>query len=82
MVSALLEPADFTEHALALVTVIVGALSLACLLVAGRAVHADQPLPRELFVLTGAGIQVLLVLVLSTLAAQAIIEVLAAVNIR
>lgn len=78
MVSALLEPADLTAHALALVAVIVAALSLTCLLVAGRAVHADQPLPRGLFVLTGAGIQVLLVLVLSMLAAQATIEILAA----
>jgi len=78
MVTALLEPADLTGFALALVAVVVAALSAVCLLVAARAVHADRPLPRGLLVLTGAGMQVLLVLVLSMLAVQAAIEILAA----
>jgi hypothetical protein len=75
MLSALLEPADLTADALALVAVVVAALSLMCLLAAGRAVHADRPLPRVLFVLTGAGIQVLVVLALAMLTVQATIEI-------
>jgi hypothetical protein len=78
MLTALLERADFTEDALALVAIVVGALSFMCLVVVSRAAHADQPLPRGLFVLTGAGLQILLVLVLAVLALQAIIEILPA----
>ena len=78
MVNALLGPADFTGDALALAAVVVAALSSICLLAAARATHADRLLPRGLFVLTGAGIQVLLVLVLAMLALQAAIEILAA----
>ena len=78
MVNALLKSADFTGDALALVAVVVAALSLMCLLVAGRAVHADRPLPRGLLVLTGAGMQMLLILVLSMVVLQGAIEILAA----
>ena len=78
MVNALLESADLTGDALGLVAVLVAALSLMCLVVVGRAEHADQPLPRGLLVLTGAGLQVMLILVLSLVALQAAIEILAA----
>lgn len=78
MVSALLEPAVLLGGALALVAVVVAALSAMCLLAAARTGDADRPLPQGLVVLTAAGIQVMLVLVLAMFALQAAIEILAA----
>ncbi len=79
MANALIGPADLTGTALAVVVVVVAALSSGCLLVAGRAAYADRPLPRELLIATGAGIQLLLVLAPAMFAVQATIEILAAI---
>lgn len=77
MVSALLGLEDFTRTALALAAVLAAALSLGCLLAAGRTDHPDRPPPSGLLILTGAAIQLLLVLAAELFAVQAAIEIAA-----
>lgn len=77
LLNALLGSVDVLGAALAAAASAVALLSLTCLLIVGRSARGDEPLPRALFLVTGASTQILLILALGLMVAHATVEVMA-----